>query len=1286
MKSNLSAFTGKYSLSKTLRFELIPVGKTKEHIEAKGLLTQDKQRAESYKAMKKTIDAFHKDFIEKAMDNVKLEKEDLSQFQELYTAPAEKKKEDGFKKELEKVQTTLRKAIVKGFNTGEAKEIFGKLDKKELFTELLEPWIAEQREKDIYFDESFKSFTTYFGGFHENRKNMYSDKAQSTAIAFRLIHENLPKFLDNIALFEKIKPIPELYEKCETLYKEIEEYLNINKIDEAFELSYYNEILTQKQIDVFNLIIGGRTEEEGKKKIQGLNEYINLYNQQQKDKSKKIAKLKPLYKQILSDRNSISFLPEAFEKDQHLLDALEDYYKYHLLDYQSKESEETINILAATKELLAQMKDFDLNKIYIKNDTGLTGIAQRQFGDYGFINTALSYYYSQVVDPEFEAKYAKARNTEKLEAAQAKFLKQSYFSIQALQDALDVYVQNLDKAEIPESYSASCMADYFTLYFKAAKKEGQDKEFGLIDNIQAKYSCIQGILGNDYPKNKSLIQEKNDLFNIKAFLDSIMELLHFVKPLSLPKDSVLEKDEKFYSQLETLSEPLNQLIPLYNKVRNYATQKPYKTEKIKLNFENSTLLDGWDVNKEESNTSILFEKNGKYYLGIMDKNHNKVFRNIPESNEDNPYRKVNYKLLPGASKMLPKVFFSNKNIGYYNPNEEILKIRNHSSHTKGGTPQSGFEKMDFSLKDCHKMIDFFKNSIDKHAEWKEFGFEFSDTKSYESIDSFYREVEAQGYKISYSDVDSSYIDQLVDEGKLYLFQIYNKDFSPHSKGKPNMHTMYWKALFEPENLKDVIYKLNGQAEVFFREKSIDKPVIHKAKEAIANKNPLATKKESTFEYELIKDKRYTLDKFQFHVPITLNFKATGAEYINQDVLQHLKTHPDTYIIGLDRGERHLIYLSLINPKGEIILQESLNNITSENHPISTPYHQLLNKKEEERANARVNWGAIENIKELKEGYVSQVVHKIAKLMVEYNAIVVMEDLNFGFKRGRFKVEKQVYQKLEKMLIDKLNYLVFKDKPAQEPGGLYNALQLTNKFTSFKEMGKQSGFLFYVPAWNTSKIDPTTGFVNLFYTRYENLEKAKAFFEKFEDIRYNTAENYFEFLVEDYTAFNSKAEGTRQDWTICTQGERILTYRNPDANHNWDNKTIKLTEEFIRLFESKSIDYKADLKTQILANNEAAFFKKLMDLFKLTLQMRNSISNSDLDYLISPVKNKNGEFYDSRKAYKTLPQDADANGAYHIAKKGLMWLQQIQNFKGDDWKKLDLDKSNKGWLQFIQNGK
>ena len=269
-KLNLSEFTNKYSLSKTLRFELIPQGKTLEHIQNKGLLTQDEQRAESYKKMKKIIDGFHKHFIELAMQNVCLTK--LQAFRDLYFAPTEKKKNDAFKKDLGKVQETLRKEIAKGFQTGAAKDIFSKIDKKELITELLGNWIQTQQKEDIYFDENFKNFTTYFGGFHENRKNMYSDKEQSTAIAYRLIHENLPKFLDNIRTFERIKAIPDLHEKCSVLYKEIEEYLNGITIDEVFELNYFNEVLTQKQIDVYNLIIGGRSSKESEKKIQGLNE------------------------------------------------------------------------------------------------------------------------------------------------------------------------------------------------------------------------------------------------------------------------------------------------------------------------------------------------------------------------------------------------------------------------------------------------------------------------------------------------------------------------------------------------------------------------------------------------------------------------------------------------------------------------------------------------------------------------------------------------------------------------------------------------------------------------------------------------------------------------------------------------------------------------------------------------------------------------------------------------------------------------------------------------------
>ncbi|NCO31786.1 hypothetical protein GW891_03100, partial [bacterium] len=37
----------------------------------------------------------------------------------------------------------------------------------------------------------------------------------------------------------------------------------------------------------------------------------------------------------------------------------------------------------------------------------------------------------------------------------------------------------------------------------------------------------------------------------------------------------------------------------YNLVRNYITKKQVKTDKFKLNFENSQFLTGWDKDKEK---------------------------------------------------------------------------------------------------------------------------------------------------------------------------------------------------------------------------------------------------------------------------------------------------------------------------------------------------------------------------------------------------------------------------------------------------------------------------------------------------------------------------------------------------------------------------------------------------------------------------------------------------------------------------------------------------------------
>ena len=47
------------------------------------------------------------------------------------------------------------------------------------------------------------------------------------------------------------------------------------------------------------------------------------------------------------------------------------------------------------------------------------------------------------------------------------------------------------------------------------------------------------------------------------------------------------------------------------------------------------------------------------------------------------------------------------------------------------------------------------------------------------------------------------------------------------------------------------------------------------------------------------------------------------------------------------------------------------------------------------------------------------------------------------------------------------------------------------------------------------------------------------------------------------------------------------------------------------------------------------------------------------------KDKDGKFFDSRYAKDYEPENADANGAYHIGIKGLMVLEKIRNKKGSE---------------------
>lgn len=1211
----MEKFNGIYSLSKTLRFELVPQGVTLNRLTESGMLEEDGHRAEAYTLVKNLMDDYHRVFIEQTLSRVQ------EDWDELYDALESYRKDNTSENrgKLELVQAKYRKQLNKRFSSAENYKMMFKAD---MLTKLLPAMAHTDEQKDAL--AYFNKFATYFTGFYENRKNMYSAEDISTSIPRRITQENFNRYASNLVALEKIKKqMPGIADEVETTY---------------FTVNGYNKCLNQENIDKYNLTIGE------------INKQANLYIQQHGEQKlrRKDFMLQPLYKLMLSEKQSLAFVNEIIEKDEQVTVLLNTFFDH------VKES----SMFHTIKSLFVGVES-DCEGIYFTR-SALNEISNACFEDWSVISNALKDY----ADAAFKTKKQKED-----------YGKRKEISIKELNEIL--LEQN--------------RPDVFK-YFEDA-----EKKVDAVDALIAAYRLEMQSEGR-------LKEHKGKKSAVKNVCDGMLDLLHYLKPLAVSED--LERNTVFYSVFDEIYSRLNEFVKIYNRIRNYLTKKSYSEEKFKLNFNCPTLADGWDQSKQQANATIILLKDDKYYLGILNtKNKPKIDDFVDVSldcDADNVYKKMVYKLLPGPNKMLPKVFFSKKGIEQFNPPQEILDGYEKGKHKKGDV---------FDLQFCHKLIDFFKEGIVKYPGWDSFDFDFTPTEKYSDISQFYNEVAEQGYKISYEPISDAAVDELVEQGKLFLFQIYNKDFAKGATGTPNLHTLYWKAVFDERNLRDVVFKLNGEAELFYRKKSVEKPFTHKVGSKHVNKRftdgtpipdglyqkifawanglsdtfpkEVEDKKEQVVikevAHEIIKDRRFTVDKFFFHVPITINFKAKETYGFNTRANEFIKDAPDVKIIGLDRGERHLIYMSLIDQNGNIIKQQSFNLMGN------MDYHKKLDQREHERDAARKSWENIEAIKELKSGYLSQVIHEITKLMVENHAIVVMEDLNFGFKRGRFRIEKQVYQKFEKMLIDKLNYYVDKKADWTEDGGLLKGLQLTNKFVSFERIGKQNGFLYYVPAAYTSKIDPLTGFANIFnFTKLTNFAARKEFFGKFKKIVFESAVDMFAFTF-NYDDFDCFQTFKQKLWTVYTNKGRVHAVRERKTG-KWTVERMKsLSDNFKEVFEEAEIDYTLDNLQEIIAGLEdneknGKFLSKLLFLFKMTLQMRNTDPEQGEDYIVSPVKDKNGEFFDSRYNKETLPNDADGNGAYHIALKGKMLVDRIKD--GVDEKNL-LKITNEEWFDFVQ---
>ena len=79
------------------------------------------------------------------------------------------------------------------------------------------------------------------------------------------------------------------------------------------------------------------------------------------------------------------------------------------------------------------------------------------------------------------------------------------------------------------------------------------------------------------------------------------------------------------------------------------------------------------------------------------------------------------------------------------------------------------------------------------------------------------------------------------------------------------------------------------------------------------------KKKNWKNKEIIENFRFSKEKFILHCPITLN-PCLKNNRINDLVNKNVAKSKNQLFLGIDRGEKHLAYYSLVNRKGQILEQ------------------------------------------------------------------------------------------------------------------------------------------------------------------------------------------------------------------------------------------------------------------------------------------------------------------------------------------------------------------------------
>lgn len=1216
-----------FKMPKTLSLELVPLPQTAEKLKMYHKIENDVELHDKVERAKSLLDEFHLAFINESLAEIKRNVSWNNLFDALYTADTSD--------ESDEAKKNARSAAIKAILA-----IFRGMPDYEYINTPTPSRMLQEKLIPLYPDEpALRIQAEYLKPFHINRQILYGSKKGS--IISRLVYDNMYLYVNNAKAWTKLK------ETCPDNADEILTHLEGEDITENLEALFtadgYARCLTQRGVEVYNTVLNGFTDANGIYHY-GILKYISLLKKDEKTgslfKSKEWPTFNKLQKILLQDASaeSLSFIPKQFASDDEMFKAI-----YDFCDRMKEQA-----VLGNIEEALD-----DIRQGYITGEDitifkdALSKVSNAVYGRWDTIDETLEMYVNEGFAKKKDAKA---------------FKKDKTITIAKVQEIMDKY-----------GYEG----DILRFWYKQNPRID-------VTNLETAAKMLKSNLeGAEIKDKKELLPDIESAFSkLSQTVSTLMLLLGGKK--SRKKEMVFENDA-----FRFIAEPLTMLSEnchfLFCTSRSWCTRKPYSTAKIEMSFGFPSFGQGFAESVIPKKGCMIFRREREYFFGILNSANkpspDDLYVNVDKTSKT--YSLFSYSL---RAMSITRIIFAASNAELFAPIGLDDEMRE-------GYEKKRYREDPVFLK---RLINLTMDALRLYPSWAKIAWDLGKAEDYDSWKKFSDKVSEQAVTVEMHQCNEKTLMKMVDDGSMFLFKITSHGMKKYEKGLPTKDKMseyFIRAIENVSKEDETEVALLNNCSVYYRPASIVSPFVHRKGDILVDKKDRSgvpipgriykelfrfyTHGEKNYDalsaearayirdgrlitkragFDIIKDRRFTLDKYLLHIPVVVNSDAGFDLASDADHTAALETvNDEAYamyeksgrVIGITRGANHLVCYCVIDRDGYVIEEGNFDVIGEKDDKgaikRSMNYRVKLEQLNAERQARAKTWQERGDIAGIQDGYLKSVVREIIELSEKHKALIAVEDMSYDKSTKSISsiLEAVSYRKFIAELLDSFSCYV----PDKTNMGVIRQYTVGNR--SVKDNVGQNGRVVFVKAVRLQNTDPVTGFCNLFRSLHlEKKDDLLKFFRTFKTIEAGDDSVTLQFRYSDFGLKDLR--GMNDEWTLRISGKRFAFEIDPNDKRNRRMLVVHHpANEMIAIAGDGKKNVRAAVTDDSVTVED---LRKMRDALMLGLRTRlvGKIGNESFDVFVSSACDKDGNTFVSGTV-KGYPTSTDTVLAYNIAK-------------------------------------